>query len=101
MSSFLGCKGLQSMTMALTIQATQLIVIKEVTFCEIIVAALHQFCVHHQITASKNKNKEITGALIIPYTRTKSINDALFPCSKEDGKDIDVAEDYKPKNKKD
>jgi hypothetical protein len=93
MSSFLGCKGLQAMITALTIQATQLIAIKEFTFCEITVAALHQFCVHHQITAYKNKNKEIIGALIIPYTRTKSITDALFPCSEEDGKDIDVAED--------
>ena len=32
--------------------------------------------------------------------RTKSITDALYPCSKEDGKDVDVTEDDKLKNKK-
>ena len=64
--------------------------IKDFTFCEITLAALQQFCVHHQITVYKNKTKEMTGALIIQYARTKSITDALYPCSKEDGKDEDV-----------
>ena len=59
-----------------------------------------QFCVHHQITAYKNKTKEMTGALIIQNARTKSITDALYPCNKEDGKDVDVTEDDKLKSKK-
>ena len=80
--------------------SNKLITIKDFTFCEITVAALWQFCVHHQITAYKNKTKEMTGALIIQYARTKSITDALYPCSKEDGKDEDVTEDGKLKNKK-
>ena len=42
----------------------------------------------------------MTGALIILYARAKSITDALYPCSKEDGKDEDVTEDDKLKNKK-
>jgi hypothetical protein len=42
----------------------------------------------------------MTGALIIQYARAKSITDALYPCSKEDGKDEDVTEDDKLKNKK-
>jgi hypothetical protein len=54
--------------------SNKLIAIKDFTFCEITVAALRQFCVHHQITAYKNKTKEMTGALIIQYARTtKSI----------------------------
>ena len=80
--------------------SNKLIAIKDFTFCEITVAALQKFCVHHWITAYKNKTKEMTGALIIQYARTKSITDALYPCSKEDGKDVDVTEDDKPKNKK-
>ena len=80
--------------------SNKLIAIKDFTFREITVAALRQFCVHHQITAYKNKTKEMTGALIIQYARTKSITDALYPCSKEDGKDEDVTEDDKLKNKK-
>jgi hypothetical protein len=40
------------------------------------------------------------GALIIQYTRTKSITDALYPCSKEDGKDVVVTEDENLKTRK-
>jgi hypothetical protein len=80
--------------------SNKLIAIKDFTFHENILAALWQFCVHHWITAYKNKTKEMTGALIIQYARTKSITDTLYPCSKEDGKDVDVTEDDKPKNKK-
>ena len=42
----------------------------------------------------------MTGALIIQYARAKSITDALYPCSEEDGKDVDVTENDKLKNKK-
>ena len=42
----------------------------------------------------------MTGALIIQYARTKPITDALYPCRKEDGKDVDVTEDDNLKNKK-
>ena len=58
--------------------SNKLISIKGVTFRELTVAALCQFCVHHQITAYKNKTKEMTGALIIQYTRTKLIADTLY-----------------------
>ena len=80
--------------------SNKLIAIKDFTFHEITVAALWQFCVHHQITTYKNKTKKMTGALIIQYARTKSITDALYPCSEEDGKDVDVTEDDKLKSKK-
>ena len=53
--------------------SNKLIAIKDFTFCEITVAALWQYCVHHQIIAYKNKTKEMIGALIIQYARTKSI----------------------------
>ena len=64
------------------------------------VAALRQFCVHHQITAHKNKTKEMTGALIIQYTRTKLIADTLYTCSEEGDKDEDVVANDMPQNKK-
>ena len=80
--------------------SNKLIAMKDLSFHGSPVAALQQFCVHCQITAYKNKTKELTGALIIWYARTKSITDALYPCSNKDGKDVDVTEDDKPKNKK-
>ena len=80
--------------------SNKLIVIKDLAFREITVAALWQFCVHHWITAYKNKTKDMTGTLIIQYARAKSITDALYPCSKEDGKDVDVTEDDKRKARK-
>ena len=85
---------------AIDYSSSKLITIKGFTFCEITLAALQQFCVHHQITVYKNKTKEMTGALIIQNARTKSITDALYPCNEEDGKDEDVTEDDKLKNKK-
>jgi hypothetical protein len=75
--------------------SNKLIAIKDFTFYEISVAALQQFCLHHQIRAYKNKTKEMMVALIIQYTRTKSITDALYPCSEENGKDVVVTEDDK------
>ena len=80
--------------------SNKLITIKNFTFHKISVAALWQFCVHHQITAYKNKTKEMTVSLIIQYSRTKSITDVLYPCSEENGKDVVVTEDDKLKNKK-
>ena len=58
--------------------SNKLISIKGLTFHKHTVASLCQVCVHHQITAYKNKNKEMTGALIIQYTRTKLIADTLY-----------------------
>ena len=57
--------------------SNKLIAIKDVTFYEITVAALQQFCRHQRITAFKNKTKEMTGAWIIQYARTKSIADTF------------------------
>ena len=79
--------------------SNKLIFIKDFTFCELPVAALCQFCVHHQITANKNKTKEMTGALIIQYTRTKSIADVLYTCSKGDDKEEDVIDNDNLQNK--
>ena len=80
--------------------SNKLISIKGITFCELTVAALRQFCVHHQITAYKNKTKEMTGALIIQYTRTKLIADTLYTCSEGGDKDEDVVAKDMPQNKK-
>ena len=80
--------------------SNKLISIKGITFCELTVAALCQFCVHHQIIAYKNKTKEMTGALIIQYTRTKLIADTLYTCSEGGVKDEDVVANDMPQNKK-
>ena len=80
--------------------SNKLISIKGVTFRELTLAALCQFCVHHQITAYKNNTKEMTGALIIQYTRTKLIADTLYTCSEGGDKDEDVVANDMPQNKK-
>jgi hypothetical protein len=53
---------------AIDYSSNKLIAIKDFTFCEITLAALQQLCGHHQITAYKNKTKEMTGDLIIQYS---------------------------------
>ena len=79
--------------------SNNLISIKGIIFHELTVPALRQFCVHHQITAYKNKTKEMTGALIIQYTRTKLIADTIYTCSEEGDKDEDMVANDMPQNK--
>ena len=61
-----------------------LLSIKSLTICQISCAALHLFCVHHQVSGYKNKSKEVTCLCIIQAVRLKAVHKAMYFHHKDD-----------------